>query len=778
MSASSISIYVDRGISADLAGSDKTEQVRHRSFGERPMLQDEIDRLKKLDREIRLVRGGNSSPAGRLGARYTGTPSFQNLSVAGTRPASDRGVTFHFKHTFISKGNSVSSGIRDQTSAPSHQSYMERRGAAESIADASTGQDRLVSFGNIGDNKNVRSDFWRKVERSEGRRARVQSRLIVELPHEISPAAREQIAREFCKELSDRSFPFWCVIHAPGPNNDERNFHMHIAYYDRPSRLMSDGRWDFEIVEERRYANRSRRLVRPFRQNKDRDAQGSKWIRHLRATYAEVANNELERHASEKRYDPRPYRESGISKQPTVHLGNKAFAAETKGLDTRVGLENVRRETEYRARIGIDPLEHRVRVADDLLQALSNLDPDSIPHRRARDAAVSAVRSILSSASDASSRLRQRNTHDLAADAVSRRLLVRSSFLSRQSDKLIKRPPKGRDVEAMDVAYSMVEEKIMVDDAISEAEPFVNRCRAVARSREKEITETLIDQDKNFAILKQFHAQISRDDFSENMFRKRAALPAIENFITAFETTGYAIGDALHPISGARVLDIRTPPTMHDEMGTGERHPGLEDIPALPIEPKRKPGGAGTGGSGGIEIHLPDPIDADESSRPVVGKDDGKTDRDGADLANKIPAPPTEDERRKDLGDLAAEAMRGGRKASRSDRPIFPDAFIVDPDRGRDGEHDLDSQLVEFTNAELRYHAFATRDASMMTENREQARSFQIAWDVAARHAAKRGLDLETGIHNPNLATDFRLSKKHVDSAQMTRPRPGYQRQR
>lgn len=177
-----------------------------------------------------------------------------------------------------------------------------------------------------------------------GRGGRIQNRIIAELPHEISPAKRLAILKGFCAEFEALGLPYWAVIHAPDAHNDRRNFHAHIAYYDRPCRRLPDGRWDFAVAERHRDPYGRERVRYPYRREKLRAANGQDWIDHLRRNWAKISNEILAAAGVEKRYDPRSYRKMGIARQPTAHLGTKAAALEARGEPTKTGLANAERQ--------------------------------------------------------------------------------------------------------------------------------------------------------------------------------------------------------------------------------------------------------------------------------------------------------------------------------------------------------------------------------------------------------------------------------------------------
>lgn len=188
------------------------------------------------------------------------------------------------------------------------------------------------------------------IEIEPGRGGRVQNRIIAELPHELDPHERVTVVRDFTNKLTEKGLPFWAVIHAPDENNDRRNYHVHIVYYDRPAAKMPDPEnpkklvWDFEIESVTKYANWTKRVVRPHAQNKLREANDQKWVKELRAFWEKVSNAVMEDAGLKKRYDARTYKEMGISLEPLKHIPSKTFNKERKGELTPDGVSLARRQ--------------------------------------------------------------------------------------------------------------------------------------------------------------------------------------------------------------------------------------------------------------------------------------------------------------------------------------------------------------------------------------------------------------------------------------------------
>jgi hypothetical protein len=188
------------------------------------------------------------------------------------------------------------------------------------------------------------------IEIEPGRGGRIQNRIIAELPHELDARERVRIVRDFTSKLTEKGLPFWAVIHAPDENNDKRNYHVHIVYYDRPAAKMVDPRdstklvWDFEIQSETKYKNWTKRIIRPHAQNKLREASDLKWIKELREFWESVSNAGMQDAGIKKRYDARTYKEMGIDLEPLKHIPSKTFNKERKGDLTPEGVSLARRQ--------------------------------------------------------------------------------------------------------------------------------------------------------------------------------------------------------------------------------------------------------------------------------------------------------------------------------------------------------------------------------------------------------------------------------------------------
>ncbi|WP_137680565.1 MobA/MobL family protein [Aurantiacibacter suaedae] len=195
-------------------------------------------------------------------------------------------------------------------------------------------------------------------EFKDGRGGRVQYRINGELPDELSPAQNFALLKDFAKEFEKRAMPFVAVMHAPDHHNDDRNWHFHLAYSDRPARRitpydidrlaregfdvagLAPGQWDF-TVRVPTPGRTDGRTTAPLKQNKVSEVSRSKeWPKKLRVALANVTNYHLALAGVGRRVSPDSFKDIGIIADPHEHLGTAFNAKETKGVATPIGIEN------------------------------------------------------------------------------------------------------------------------------------------------------------------------------------------------------------------------------------------------------------------------------------------------------------------------------------------------------------------------------------------------------------------------------------------------------
>lgn len=498
--------------------------------------------LEGLEREsAALARSGR-----RAGARASQFRAADHArpSVGSSRPQSDRGTTFHFRHSYVSKGDAPGrgkdGGAGGRTPAAAHQLYIERNEAVER-----EGEQERLSFGTIGETRSERVEFWNRVEEQEASRGRVQCRIIAELPHELDAQGRLEAARGFCNALQEKGLPYWCVVHAPTGKNDRRNYHMHVAYYDRPANRLPDGTWDFEVTEEVTYSNRSTRTRRPLRQNKDRTAQGRAWITALRERFAGANSAVLEARGIEKRLDPRSYREAGVPKEPTIHLGPRAAALERAGVATRPGAENARAEILFRSSGWAGPVVTR-------MQSMEALAAGAVDRARATPQAARIAREVRALAEriwrlslEVLRSRRREQMHRVAAEAAARRMELRRGHLERATPRLVGSAIRRNDGASRMAAVAAERELALIDVAMRELEPFVAGCRKVAEEERQRQRGLVLEQRPLLAELRRKSQQL------DTLAPRQPGDPVVERLLAVrADTVTLSAGAALSAVAG------------------------------------------------------------------------------------------------------------------------------------------------------------------------------------------------------------------------------------
>jgi hypothetical protein len=176
----------------------------------------------------------------------------------------------------------------------------------------------------------------------KGRGGIVQRRITGELPAEFGPERCRRVLKTLAAEFERRGLRYYVALHAPTAANNDRNWHFHLLYYDRPCDRI-DGEWDFAIVKEKRTSSRNLTRSYPHRQKKCPEVAHRSWPMEIRERFAVAVNVELEAIGSPRRYDPRSYLAMGIEAEPQDHLARRpAFLAACGGAPAR-DVENARK---------------------------------------------------------------------------------------------------------------------------------------------------------------------------------------------------------------------------------------------------------------------------------------------------------------------------------------------------------------------------------------------------------------------------------------------------
>lgn len=219
-------------------------------------------------------------------------------------------------------------GIKRQAIWFAH--YLTRTGPLADRADELV-HDRAgpIVEGTIGKSADELSNFWSAADAAESRvDARVQERLIIEVPCWLPTEEMRNILQRFGAELTARGLPWVGAVHRPDPHGDPRNVHIHIVVGTRP--IVG---WETRPLDKDPDTLRRDPI---FADKKDRAMQGEKWISHLRKIYAEIVNQiSIEWSQREGRMIARIFHagsnaEIGIETVPSRHRGPRQSAIDRR----------------------------------------------------------------------------------------------------------------------------------------------------------------------------------------------------------------------------------------------------------------------------------------------------------------------------------------------------------------------------------------------------------------------------------------------------------------
>ena len=172
-----------------------------------------------------------------------------------------------------------------------------------------------------------RERLWNEAEAAERYKNAVIAREIeVSLPWELSEKERLALARAHGRYLSQRyGGVVDMAMHAP--DGDERNFHVHYLLTTRKIEREGFG----EKCELELSGKKKKELDLPT---------GKQQVKEIRKDWADQANRHLERAGRLERIDHRSFKDRGLDREATQHMGPGANKMERDGAESRIGQKN------------------------------------------------------------------------------------------------------------------------------------------------------------------------------------------------------------------------------------------------------------------------------------------------------------------------------------------------------------------------------------------------------------------------------------------------------
>ena len=189
---------------------------------------------------------------------------------------------------------------------------------------------------------------WNAVEQVENRKNSTLAREYeLTFPHQLTEQQREWLLKDFIREeFTRKGFLATGAIHAPGKEGDDKNYHAHVVFSERP--LTADG---FADHKDRRFSDYNSRedTLQALKEDwaercADQlaragfDIEAARW-RHGHLTLNEQKQKALDRGDHEYAQE--------CDREPGRHLGPAATALERQGIPTDIGDHN--REIDARA---------------------------------------------------------------------------------------------------------------------------------------------------------------------------------------------------------------------------------------------------------------------------------------------------------------------------------------------------------------------------------------------------------------------------------------------
>lgn len=341
--------------------------------------------------------------------------------------------------------------------AADHIEYITRDAALETAVAANR---ELIS--NMGETVDEIMACWHALEAvEEGYRAnaKVQYRIVWNLPHELDADQRYALVEEFCDRTFGRlGLPYAAAIHRPDIKSDDRNYHAHICFSTRPCERTADHQWS--IAEEK--------------VNGLTNKPGLKLVRALGAAHM---NRACRAAGISTLFTHLTYAERGIDAERQAHVGPAAMAAHDRGDHVAMIASNATIVDRNENSVARQRVEQQLDATTHLQRLLAEAEETSairatiaVRLEAAQVVLRAAIKIITSKVADQASRnhSQSRETvsrlqtqavtiqHRIALSSLSSPVLAPTHALRNRAARLIERltARPGRDTERVAIAVA------------------------------------------------------------------------------------------------------------------------------------------------------------------------------------------------------------------------------------------------------------------------------------------------------------------------------------
>ena len=221
-----------------------------------------------------------------------------------------------------------------------------------------------------------RATLWNAVEAAEKQvNSQLSRELRIALPSEFSREDNIGLVRDFVqRNFVSKGMCADIAYHVKDHAGEDHNPHVHIMLTMRP--MHKSGNW-WETKSKKEYLldKHGNRIVNSKGEYRTRNIDLTGWndkglYVSWRKDWAKSCNELYEKHGLNLRIDHRSYKEQGIDRVATVHLGKEAAALERKGITTEKGEYN-RAVNAFNdvAELGVEPVLLRATLKEIFLKA-------------------------------------------------------------------------------------------------------------------------------------------------------------------------------------------------------------------------------------------------------------------------------------------------------------------------------------------------------------------------------------------------------------------------
>ena len=189
-----------------------------------------------------------------------------------------------------------------------------------------------------------RATLWNAVELSEkGQKSQLARMLKASLPNEWSYELAEEVVRDYVqRNFVDKGMCADWAIHDSENDKGQRNLHIHVMLTLRP--LTEKGEWG---AKQKKVSGQQKVDKRNRKQWKCHTVENTDWnsqenAKMWRKDLADTINATNEQLGIALHWEHRSFKEQGIDRESTIHIGAVANALERKGIQTERG--NINRE--------------------------------------------------------------------------------------------------------------------------------------------------------------------------------------------------------------------------------------------------------------------------------------------------------------------------------------------------------------------------------------------------------------------------------------------------